>query len=151
MKINEQGLALVKHFEGCSLTAYLCPAGVWTIGYGSTGNHVRKGGRITKEAAELLLMEDLHRTELAVMKIIGNAPTNHHQFSALVSFAFNLGPARLDGSTLMKRHRNRDYNGAAVEFLRWNKMRVDGQLVASAGLTRRRLAESALYSHGSWQ
>lgn len=143
-KINAKGLALIKKFEGCELTAYRCPAGKLTIGYGSTGSHVKQGMTITQEQAEQLLHKDLMRYEHGVEVMCGVATSD--QFSALVSFAYNLGLQALLKSTLLKKHKAGDYAGAANEFLKWNKARVNGQLVPLKGLTRRREAEAALYS-----
>lgn len=139
-RIGVAGLALVKEFEGCKLVAYKCPAGVWTIGYGSTGSHVRPGMKISAARAEELLREDLERFELAVAKA---APTaNDNQFDALVSFAFNLGEEALRTSTLLRKHKAGDFAGAAAQFHRWNK--AGGRVLA--GLVRRRAAEAKLYA-----
>lgn len=145
MKINEKGLALVKQFEGCELTAYRCPAGKLTVGFGSTGSHVKEGMTITPAEAEALLLKDLKRFEYGVGVLIGDAPTTSDQFSALVSFAFNLGLGNLQQSTLLKKHKRGDIAGAADQFLLWNKARVKGALRVLPGLTRRRAAERRLY------
>ena len=137
--INGAGLRLLKSFEGCKLTAYKCPAGIWTVGYGSTGGHVKPGLTITQEYAEGLLRSDLRRFEEAVAKLAPGSSDN--QFSALVSFAFNVGIDALKTSTLLKLHRAGDYEGAAEQFKRWNK--AGGKVLA--GLVRRRAAEAALY------
>jgi lysozyme len=141
MHINDRGLALIKQFEGCELTAYRCPAGILTIGYGSTGKHVKPGMVITQPEAEALLKRDLARFETGVNAMVEGVPTTSDQFSALVSFAFNLGLANLLKSTLLKKHRRADFKGAADEFLRWN--RAGNRILA--GLTRRRAAERRLY------
>lgn len=138
--INKHGLDLIKAFEGCKLTAYLCPAGVWTIGYGSTGPHVRKGLTITQDAAEALLREDLERFERGVSTAI-SVPLTDNQFAALVSLAFNVGTGAFSGSTLVRKLNANDFAGAADQFARWNK--AGGRVLA--GLTRRRAAERALF------
>jgi lysozyme len=143
--INEKGLALIKKYEGLSLTAYRCPAGKLTVGFGSTGSHVKEGMCITEAEAELLLKRDLARFETGVEAILGPVPATSDQFSALVSFAFNLGLMALHKSTLMKRHRSGDFDKAADQFREWNKARVRGQLIPLAGLTARREAERNLY------
>ena len=140
--INKEGLELIKFFEGCKLTSYLCPAKVWTVGYGSTGSHVKPGMTITKEQAEELLRSDLRRFEDYVAA--NCAPATDNQFSALVSFAFNVGEGALGSSTLRRLHMAKDYEGAAQQFARWNK--AGGKVLA--GLTRRREAEAALYRKG---
>lgn len=144
-KMNAAGLALVKKYEGCSLVSYRCPAGVLTVGVGHTGSDVREGMVITQEQADELLKNDLSRFEAGVDAILGLTPTTDNQFSALVSFAFNLGLHALLKSTLMKKHKARDYAGAALQFMSWDKIRKDGQLVPLAGLTARRNAERELY------
>lgn len=144
-KINAKGVALIKHFEGCELTAYRCAAGRLTIGYGSTGSHVKEGMTITEAEAEALLKRDLARFETGVEALVGDAPTTSDQFSALVSFAFNLGLQALLKSTLLKRHKAGKIAEASDQFLAWNKARVNGNLVPLKGLTRRREAERALY------
>lgn len=138
--IGQRGLDLIKSFEGCKLTAYVCPAGVLTIGYGSTGPHVKRGMTITQAEAERLLRDDLTRFEAAVEKATaGHATAN--QFDALVSFAFNVGIEALRTSTLLRKHNEGDYAGAKAQFGRWNK--GGGRVLA--GLTRRRSAEATLY------
>lgn len=137
--INGAGLRLLKQYEGCKLTAYKCPAGIWTIGYGSTGGHVKRGLTITQDQAEGLLRSDLRRFEDAVAKLAPGATDN--QFSALVSFAFNVGIDALKKSTLLKLHKAGDYEGAAEQFPRWNK--AGGKVLP--GLVKRRAAEAALY------
>lgn len=139
-KIGPKGLALIKSFEGLALKAYLCPAGFLTIGYGSTGKHVKPGMAITEKEAEKLLVEDLARFEAAVEKHTRGHATDN-QFDALVSFAFNVGTEALRTSTLLRKHMEGDHPGAQAQFARWN--RGGGKVLA--GLTRRRAAEAALY------
>lgn len=140
-KINAAGLALVKRFEGCELTAYRCPANVLTIGYGSTGPHVKEGMTITEEEAEALLLKDLRRFEHGVEVLVGNAKTTDDQFSAFVSLAFNIGLSAFAGSTALKRHKLGNRIGAANAILLWNKAKG----VVLKGLVRRREAERKLY------
>ena len=106
MKVNKQGIQLIKSFEGCFLNAYLCPAKVWTIGYGSTkyqnGKPVKQGDKITQQEAETLLSDTLDVFSKGVSKLI-KVELNDNQFSALVSFAFNLGVGSLSKSTLLKK------------------------------------------------
>ena len=90
MKINEKGLDIIKYFVGCSLSAYKCPAGVLTIGYGHTRG-VKQGDRITQEQAEEYLKEDLKVFESHVMSFNDKYNWSSNEFSALVSFAFNIG------------------------------------------------------------
>jgi lysozyme len=138
-RINAAGLAIVKESEGLELKAYKCPADVWTIGYGSTGPHVKPGMVITEARAEELLLDDLARFEAFVADRC--APATDNQFSALVSFAFNLGEGALKDSTLRRKHLEGDYVGAAAEFGRWTK--ADGKVLK--GLVKRRAREAQLY------
>lgn len=137
--INKAGLDLVKSFEGCKLKAYVCPAGVLTIGYGSTGSHVKPGMTITQDQADELLRSDLRRFEDYVDQHC--KPATDNQFSALVSFCFNVGEGNLRTSTLRRMHKAGDYAGAQAQFARWNK----GGGKVLAGLVRRREAEAKLY------
>lgn len=140
MKISQKGLNLIKSFEGLELKSYKDSVGVLTIGYGSTGSHVKSGMVITKEQAEELLKEDVSRFEKGVNGLV-KVPLTQNQFDALVSFSFNLGLANLKSSTLLRKLNTSDYSGAAKEFLRWNRA---GNKVL-AGLTRRRQAEKDMF------
>jgi len=144
MKISANGLALIKHFEGCKLKAYKCPAGIWTIGYGSTGSHVYEGKVITQQEADNLLVSDLERFERQVDSL--DLPLKQHHFDALVSFSFNLGFGSLLKSTLLKKLKANDFDAAASEFLKWNK--AGGAVLT--GLTKRREAERKLFKGESW-
>lgn len=145
--VSDEGIALIKQFEGCELTAYPDPGSggaPWTIGYGATridGKPVTPGMTITQEKADSLLMHDIERHANPVREMLGSAPTTQGQFDALVSFAFNLGPDALQHSTLFRKHMEGDYAAAAREFARWNK--AGGRVLK--GLTRRRAAEAAMY------
>lgn len=130
---------LIKSFEGLELEAYLCPADIWTIGYGHTGN-VKEGDRITKAEAEALLDKDLRTFRNGVKRLV-KVTLNENQFGALVSFAYNLGLGSLQNSTLLKMLNAGDYTGAADQFLRWNKS--GGKVLT--GLVRRREAERAVF------
>ncbi|NBB38653.1 glycoside hydrolase family protein [Sphingobium yanoikuyae] len=125
--------------EGEILTAYLCPARVWTIGVGHTGPEVKKGLKITKKESQALLEADLARFEAAVNR--GGDDMTQNQFDALVSFAFNVGTNAFALSTLLRKHRSGDYTGAAKEFARWTK--GGGRVLP--GLVKRRAAEATLY------
>lgn len=140
MRINEEGLKLLKKFEGCKLKTYRCVAGILTIGYGHTGKDVTEGKVITQQEAEDLLRKDLERFEAGVEDLL-KVKVSENQFSALVSFAFNIGLNALSGSTLLKKLNAGDVTGAADQFLRWN--RAGGKEVQ--GLTNRRHAERELF------
>lgn len=137
--INAAGLDLIKLFEGLALKAYLCPAKVLTIGYGSTGPHVRPGLVITEAEAERLLREDLARFERAVAK--GAPAATDNQFAAMVALAFNIGAGGFLKSTVLRKHLAGDHVAAAAAFAMWNK----GGDQVLPGLTRRRAAEAQLY------
>lgn len=144
MQTSDKGIALIKQFEGCKLTAYQDSVGVWTIGYGWTqpvdGKPIRAGMTIKQETAERLLKTGLVRYESDVSRLVKVGMTQG-QFDALVSFTYNLGARSLSTSTLLRKLNTGDYAGAADEFLRWNK--AGGK--ALNGLTRRREAERALF------
>lgn len=144
-KTSEQGIALIQHFEGLRLKAYLCPGNVWTIGYGHTQG-VRQGDRITPAEANRLLRMDLDEYEEDVNYMV-NAPLNQQQFDALVSFTFNLGGGNLKRSTLLIKLNALDYDGAADEFPRWKKS--GGRILP--GLITRRAAERALFLGQDWR
>ena len=139
MNIGEAGLELIKEFEGCKLTAYLDSVAVPTIGYGHTKD-VSIGMRCTKEEADAWLLEDLKDAETCVNGAV-TVPLTQNEFDALVSFVFNFGCTKFRGSTLLRKLLDSDYDGAALEFRRWD--RAGGQVLA--GLTRRRAAEERLF------
>ena len=139
------GLNLIKKYEGLRLSSYLCPAGVPTIGYGSTrypnGKKVILGEKLSseKEATQLLLAT-LEPFEAAVNKHLPNL--NQCQFDALVCFAYNVGTGALVKSTLLKKAKANPADPSILdEFLRWNK--AGGK--ALQGLTNRRRDEANLY------
>ena len=144
MKTSPNGRALIRQFEGEKLTAYICPAGVLTVGVGHTGADVTRGMKITQAQSDALLVSDLAKFEAAVLRLV-KVPLTQNQFDALVSFAFNLGAGALGSSTLLKRLNAGRYTDAAAQFSKWDKARVRGQLVALPGLTKRRAAEAVLF------
>lgn len=147
-KTATKGVELIKEFEGCRLTAYKCPAGVWTIGYGHTGTvdgkAVASGMTITAAKATELLKADLSKFEAAVNSYV-TAPITQNMFDALVSFSFNVGAGALRRSTLLKKLNTKDYNGAANEFPLWNK--AGGKVLK--GLVRRREREKQLFLYNA--
>lgn len=144
MHVSVKGLDLIKRNEGCVLRAYLCPAGVWTIGYGSTGSHVKPNSVITKPEAEALLIKDLMRFEKAVLAAVNETPLQE-EFDAMVSLAFNIGIGGFTKSSVVRRYNAGDKAGAANAFGMWNKARVKGKLTVLPGLVRRRAEEKALF------
>ena len=151
---------LIKAFEGCHSTPYLCPAKLWTIGYG----HVLYPEQARLKADErpayplkpehnrvwdadeidALLQEDLQRFEAGVLRLCPAAADNDSHFDAIVSFSFNVGLGNLQASTLRMKYNRRDFEGAADEFLKWRKSNG----VVLRGLERRREAERALFLTG---
>lgn len=146
MKASQKCVELIKQFEGYKDKAYLCPAGIPTIGYGSTmwndGRKVQMGDKITKEGAELLLHWELNNKAV----VLYGLNVNQNQANAILSFVFNLGIGAFQKSTLIKKIRlNPNDPTIRDEFMKWNKARVGGKLIELKGLTRRRTAESNLY------
>lgn len=148
MHISQLGLTLIKHFEGLYLTTYIDPVGVATIGYGHTGDYATPGNTITEAQANQILAEDLSGHEESVTKHTDVA-VNQAQFDALVSFAFNVGNSAYFNSTLRRMLNESNYDGAADQFLRWDKGTVDGKKVVLPGLSRRRKAERHLFKTGT--
>lgn len=145
MSMTGEGLDLIKRFEGCRLEAYKCPAGVWTIGYGSTyyedGTDVKQGDKITKERADKLFLSIVSGFESDVRNAVKSDITTN-MFNALVSFTFNLGVENLNKSTLLKKVNTNPYDPTiADEFAKWNK--AGGKVLK--GLIERRKSEAELY------
>lgn len=146
MQTSPAGIALIKEFEGCRLEAYLCPAGVPTIGYGSTFG-VQIGDKITQDDAERRLRMDLIKFEMEVEDALSlppgspARPVTQNQFDALVSLCYNIGPPRFRASTVIRKFCAGDIPGAAQAFLLWTK--AGGKDIP--GLVRRRKAEVALF------
>lgn len=139
MKTSDNGIRLIKSFEGFRDKAYLCPAGVWTIGYGHTKD-VYPGRIISKHDANISLQVDVSEAERIVCQNV-SVQLSQFQFDALVSFVFNLGERNFVRSTLLMCLNSGDYVEASTQILRWDK--ADGK--ALPGLTRRRLAEKKLF------
>lgn len=137
---SSKGLDLIKSFEGCELKAYVCPAGVLTVGYGHTGSDVYSGMEISTAEAEALLKTDLIKFERIVDNLV-TVPIKQCQFDSLVSFTFNCGGDAFKNSTLLRLLNSKDYEGAAGQFSRW----VNGPDGPILGLVRRRKAEEELY------
>ena len=146
MKISKTGINLIKEFEGCSLKAYKCPAGVWTVGWGTTepvnGVKPHQGMVITQAQADALLVTHLKVYEDAVNRL--GTTLNQNQFDALVSFCYNLGTGIFKGNLLTAIKSGNEYK-VANQLLLYNKARVNGVLTELKGLTRRRQAERDLY------
>ena len=152
-KLTDAGANLIQHFEGClqphngKFKSYVCPAGVRTIGWGSTGHphgkhHIDSTTQWTREECHQAFLADMGAFERDVRKLV-TVPLSANQFDALVSFAYNCGSGALKGSTLLKCVNRGDHAAAAKEFHKWNK--ANGKVLA--GLTRRRASESLLYQN----
>ena len=131
MKCSQEGLALIKKFEGCRLESYRCSANVLTIGYGHTGGVL--------ETDVITQFEKYVNVNVAV-------ELNQNQFDALVAWTFNLGVGNLRSSTMLKKLNEADYNSVPSEMNRWNK--AGGKTLD--GLIRRRKAEGLLFEGKEW-
>lgn len=144
MKTSSAGLALIKKWEGCKLTAYRDSVGVWTIGYGVTTaagfGPITKGMKITQAQAETWLVEGLRKYEAAVDRALKRLPSQA-QFDAMASLCWNIGPGNFAKSSVVRRFNDGDLRGAADAFRLWNK--ASGKVLK--GLTNRREAERALF------
>lgn len=133
---------IVKRFEGCKLQAYKCPAGVWTIGWGSTGPDVSEGSKWTQQQADARLEADLDKFMAGVLRYSPVLNDHPNRLAAVTSFAYNLGLGNYQKSTLRKHIDANKWDDAAKEFPKWN--RAGGKVLA--GLTRRREAEQDLFN-----
>jgi len=140
MKVTKEGLDLIKKNEGCCLNAYIDAAGILTIGFGHTGDDVYLRSTITQERADELLAQDVHRIASAVEQYVA-FPLNDNQFSALVSFTYNVGPGNFLHSGVLKHVNEGNFDLAMHSLLQWNK--AGGKVLA--GLTKRREEEKALF------
>lgn len=140
---SKNGLDLIKKYEGLSLTAYKCPAGILTIGYGHTKS-VEPGMTINKDMAEILLRSDVSEAENAVRELVGVKLTQN-QFDALVSFVFNVGRTNFKKSILLKKLNENKILEAGEEIMKWTKARQPGGIRELPGLVKRRAEEKALF------
>lgn len=145
MHVSQNCINLIKKYEGCKLKAYLCPAGIPTIGFGNTfykdGTKVKIGDTITQEQADELLLTILTDFIEAVNHLV-KAPINQSQMDSLTSFVYNVGTGNFQKSSLLKKiNVNPSDPSIADSFMLWNKAK--GKVLA--GLTARRQAESSLY------
>jgi lysozyme len=145
MRCNDAGIAIIKRYEGCSLSVYLDPINICTIGFGSTyglvGNRLDSSHRdITEDEAEYLLKRELRSTENAVARMV-KTPLTSNQFSAVCCLVYNIGSGRFRSSTMKMKLNRKDFQGAANEFWKWR--RAGGQILR--GLVRRRAEETRLF------
>tara|TARA_R110001599_G_scaffold75767_1_gene207673 strand:+ start:198 stop:641 length:444 start_codon:yes stop_codon:yes gene_type:complete len=144
MNISQEGLGLIKKFEGCELKAYRCAANVLTIGYGSIKG-VTENMQITKEEADKLLLHEMDEYEGYINDMV-TVDLNQNQFDSLVSWVFNLGPSNLRSSTMLKVINENKLEEVPSQIKRWNK--AAGQV--KEGLIRRREAEALLFQGKEW-
>lgn len=160
-KASSAGIDLIHKFEGLAkvlpdgrVAAYPDPGtggDPWTIGWGSTGpdpfngGMIRKGTVWTRAQCDQRFAQHLAQFEAALLKALNGSPVTQPQFDAMLSLSYNIGSAAFAGSSLLKLHRAKDYEGAAKQFGRWN--RAGGKVMA--GLSRRRASEEALYRSGT--
>jgi len=145
MKTSDEGISLIKKFEGCRLEPYFCSGNVLTIGYGHTKD-VIENMSITEDTAEALLKEDLKDFEEQVSNLV-KVELNQNQFDALIAWTFNLGSGNLSSSTLLKKLNNSEYDEVPEQIKRWNK--AGGKVLE--GLIRRREAEALLFEGKDWK
>lgn len=151
MDASQIAFPLISHFEGCRLKPYRCPAGRWTIGYGATrlldGSAVtEKTAPLTQNDADSLLRANIGTLNGQIAVITAGHTLQSCQMAALISFSYNVGITGLKTSTLLRRLLMGDVQGAANEFLRWDKMHIaDGSVVESPGLLKRREAERSMF------
>lgn len=146
MKISNNGLNLIKQFEGFSSKPYLCPAGILTIGYGSTyypnGKKVSwLDEEISEQKANEILEFIANKDFASCVNEVVKVQLNQNQFDALVSFCYNLGNGNFKSSTLLKKINLNDFKLAAKEFVKWNKSK--GKVLD--GLVKRRIKEMELF------
>jgi lysozyme len=152
MEPSQDCIKLVQQSEGCakrrgdgSFEAYPDPGSggdPWTIGWGSTGPDIKRGVVWTQKQCDDRFTAHLGEFAAKVSKLLAGTPTTQPQFDAMVSFAYNVGIGNLQSSTLLRKHKAGDHEGAAAEFAKWNK--AAGRVLP--GLVKRRAAEAALYS-----
>lgn len=141
--ITYEAVLEISRSEGCRLKAYRCPAGVPTLARGRTRG-VKMGDTCTQAQADVWFVEDLTEFTDGVRRVL-KRDASENELGALVSFAYNIGLAGFNGSTVLKRHNEGDRQSAARAFALWNKARINGVLQVVDGLTSRRAREAALY------
>ena len=145
MKISEDGLELIKKFEGCETTAYQDSVGVWTIGFGHTKG-VEEGQTCSIEDAESMLADEMDEYEGYINNMV-KVDLQQHEFDALVAWVYNLGPTNLGESTMLKVLNGGQFDRVPDEINRWT--RAGGEILE--GLVRRRQAESLMFQDLDWR
>lgn len=146
MELSQKIKQLIKSFEGCRLTAYRCPSGVLTIGYGHTGADVTPGKRISQAEADRLFDDDIRKFAALVTPVFAGVQLTGNQFDALVSLSYNIGSLPSKAPTLVRLVKVNPYDPAIrAEFMKHVNARVNGVLKPLPGLVRRRTAEADHY------
>lgn len=146
MELSQKIKQMIKDWEGCRLTAYRCPAGVLTIGYGHTGPDVTPGKRITQAEADRLFDADVRKFAEKVAPLFSGVALNNNQFDALVSLSYNIGSLSVKAPTLLRKVKaNPNDPSIRAEFLKHVNARVNGVLKQLPGLVKRRTAEANHY------
>lgn len=145
MKISEDGLELIRNFEGCETSAYQDSVGVWTIGFGHTKD-VEEGQTCSMEDAETMLADEMDEYEGYINDMV-RVDLQQHEFDSLVAWVYNLGPTNLGESTMLKVLNGGQFDRVPDEMNRWN--RAGGEVLE--GLVRRRQAESLMFKNLDWR
>lgn len=146
MELSQKIKQMIKGWEGCKLTAYRCPAGVLTIGYGHTGADVTPGKTITQAEADRLFDADVRKFAEKVAPLFAGVALNNNQFDALVSLSYNIGSLSVKAPTLLRKVKaNPNDPSIRAEFLKHVNARVNGVLKQLPGLVKRRTAEANHY------
>lgn len=146
MTPSPNAIKLIKYFEGLRLKAYLCSAGVPTIGYGQTGKDIKLGLVITEAEANTLLNRDLATRAAKLNELLAGAKTTQGQFDGMISLMFNIGNGAFASSSVLRNHKAGNFAQAAASFGMWVKATVRGAKVTLPGLVTRRAAEAKLYA-----
>lgn len=149
MITSDQGIRLIAKFEGLKLRPYKCPAGLWTVGFGTLIGDGKSlpsewNRTFTFDECMDMLKKSLRSKERGIKRLI-TYPLTQNEFDAIVSFVYNLGLGCLQRSTLRQKLNRGDKEGAIASLLKYNKARINGTLQEVRGLTRRRLAEAKLF------
>ena len=144
MNISNEGISLIKKFEGCELEAYYDAVDVLTIAYGRTKG-VKAGDTCTQEQADAWLEEELHEYSGYVNDAV-KVDLEQNQFDALVAWTYNLGPTNLNKSSMLVEINNKNWDEVPHQIKRWNK--AGGKVLE--GLVRRREAEALLFEGKDW-
>jgi lysozyme len=151
MRVNEETVKLVARWEGFKAKAYICPAGVLTVGYGTTnraglaGVNITPDTVVTERQAEEWLRKGLEKFAAQIRPAI-TAPINENQFGAFVSLAYNIGPAAFRGSSALRHFNAGDTAKATAAIQLWNKATVNGKRQVMQGLVNRRADEVRLFN-----